>query len=121
MSKQETGRIGEAIACAYVRRLGWKVLHQNWRCTLGELDMIADDGCELVVVEVRTRRGKAALARALESVDMRKQQQILRVTEHYLHQLQLPPEQALRIDVIGVALHPDDTGSVEHVRDAYQW
>lgn len=121
-SRQQTGRMGEAIARRYVEnQLGWRVLHQNWRCKHGEIDLIADDGDEIVMIEVRTRRGQEALSRALESVDQRKQARLLAITECYMDAEALEESQPIRIDVIGVALFSDNSGSVEHVRDAYQW
>lgn len=121
VSKQETGRTGETIARAYVQKLGWRILHQNWRCQYGELDLVALDGAELVIIEVRTRRGSAALRQALESVDWRKQRQLLRVSQAYVSDNGFRETQPMRIDVIGVGLRCDNSGSVEHIRDAYQW
>ncbi len=51
----EKGRLGEAFAADYLAGLGWKILERNVSFRGGELDIIAMDGGELVVAEVRTR------------------------------------------------------------------
>lgn len=49
------GTIGEDLAADFVINLGWSVLHRNWRCRYGELDLIVLAGETLVIVEVKTR------------------------------------------------------------------
>lgn len=121
MTRQQTGNRGENIAQTYLTSLGWQILHCNWRCAQGEIDVAAMDGDELVIVEVRTRRGKAALQRALESVDVPKQSRLMELAEMYRGENLANPAQPLRIDVVGVALQIDGTAYIEHVRDALQW
>jgi putative endonuclease len=53
------GRRGEDAAAGYLIRLGWIVLDRNWRCTEGELDIVARDRSDLVICEVKTRSGTA--------------------------------------------------------------
>ena len=50
-----TGGYGEAQAAAYLGRLGMVVLDRNWRCELGELDLVLRDGSTVVFCEVKTR------------------------------------------------------------------
>lgn len=55
---QQLGRRGEEAAAHYLsQRLGWKILDRNWRCREGELDIVAYDGTQHVVCEVKTRAG----------------------------------------------------------------
>ncbi|WIK65311.1 YraN family protein [Gleimia hominis] len=62
------GRAGEDAAANYLRdTLGWRILERNYKRKHCELDIVADDGTQLVVVEVRTRRGSSC-GTALESV-----------------------------------------------------
>jgi Predicted endonuclease distantly related to archaeal Holliday junction resolvase len=51
----ETGRLGESLAERYFRGKGWTILGRNVRVKFGELDLVALDEGELVIVEVRTR------------------------------------------------------------------
>jgi putative endonuclease len=55
----DTGRAGEDLAAAWYVRHGYRVLARNWRCPLGELDLVAGRGRLVVVAEVKTRRSDA--------------------------------------------------------------
>ena len=55
--KNETGKQGEIAAKKYLEEKGYEVLETNWRFHHYELDIIATDGEELIVVEVKTRSG----------------------------------------------------------------
>ena len=60
-SKQQLGVRGEDLACAELERQGMQVLERNWRCGLGEIDIVAADagasGLTLVFCEVKCRSG----------------------------------------------------------------
>ena len=58
MNKKTTGEIGEEFAVRYLRSQGYKILVRNFRCRLGEIDIIARDGKTVVFVEVKTRRSQ---------------------------------------------------------------
>ena len=55
----ELGRFGEELALKKIKRLGYKKIIRNYRCPLGEVDLIARDGDTLVFIEIKTRRGKS--------------------------------------------------------------
>ena len=57
--KDVLGRAGEDAAARFLTDLGYVVLDRNWRCRLGEIDIVATDGTTLVVCEVKTRGGTA--------------------------------------------------------------
>ncbi len=71
------GADAEARAEAHLLRQGLQAVARNWRCTLGELDVVVADGDTLVIVEVRAR-STASHGGALESVDARKRGRLLR-------------------------------------------
>jgi len=52
--RRQTGHHGEDIAVRHLVGKGYKVVDRNWRCPIGELDIIMEDGDTLVFVEVRT-------------------------------------------------------------------
>ena len=54
----DLGKLGEELALKKVKRLGYKCIARNYRCALGEIDLIAKDGDCLVFIEIKTRRGK---------------------------------------------------------------
>ena len=70
MRNDLTGRWGEETAAAYLRRRHYTIVAANYRCRLGEIDLIAENRDYLVFVEVKLRKS-AAFAEALEFVDRR--------------------------------------------------
>ncbi len=56
--KQILGKYGEDLAAQYLRDRGYEILARNWRCSLGEIDLIALDKSKIVFVEVKTRNGE---------------------------------------------------------------
>ncbi len=120
---QETtqiGKRGEQLARAYLRRQGYEILHSNWACLAGELDIVARQGGLLVFVEVKTRRGASTEA-ALGSITPNKRQRLLNAAYRYLDEEGIDPETAWRIDVIAIALSPDGAATIAHVEDAFDW
>lgn len=112
--RQLLGRLGENLACAYVRRNGWLVLDRNWRCRTGELDLVALDGSELVICEVRTRRG-TRVGTPLESVTPRKIRRLRVLAGQWVQHRRAKPR-SLRIDVIGITVDHEGHYDVTHVR-----
>jgi putative endonuclease len=98
--RQQLGAAGERAAERCVRQRGYAILARNYRCRLGEVDLVALDGRTVVFIEVKTRCGTLVDA-ALDAVDSRKQRQIARVAEHYVttHRLE---DRDVRFDVVGV-------------------
>jgi len=98
--RRQLGIDGERAAERCVRRRGYAILARNYRCRLGEVDLVALDGRTVVFIEVKTRGGTLVGA-ALDAVDPRKQRQIARVAEHFVltHRLE---DRAVRFDVVGV-------------------
>lgn len=114
--RPSTGRRGEdAAELLYVRR-GYRVLGRNWRCRLGELDLIVARGDSLVFVEVKTRRG-ARLGGGYEAVDARKRHKLRSVAEVFLQGTS--GSGSVRFDVASVWLRPDGSASVEVFEDAF--
>ncbi|MBO7499129.1 MAG: YraN family protein, partial [Bacteroidaceae bacterium] len=67
----ETGRRGEDLATAFLLSKGYGILERNWKSGRKEIDIIAQDGRDLVFVEVKTRSSEDVLP-AIEAVDARK-------------------------------------------------
>src|SRR4051794_32260717 len=72
LSTRALGAYGERLACRYLLAQGLSILDRNWRCVRGEIDVVAVDGRELVVCEVKTRTTEAFGA-PFESVTRSKQ------------------------------------------------
>jgi putative endonuclease len=108
---------GEELAAAYLRCLGLQIRLRNYRTRLGEIDIIAADGATWVFVEVRTRRGEAAVP-PLDSITQQKRRQVRKVVADFLYHQGLHEDATpLRIDAIGIVF-TEQGALIQHVRDA---
>ena len=96
------GRLGEEATARVYERQGYRVLERNWRCSLGELDLILEREDVLVVCEVKTRSG-VAFGGGYEAVTWTKRRRVRRLTEAYLVHRSLDPPR-VRFDVASVWL-----------------
>jgi putative endonuclease len=108
------GEYGEAHAARHLIDQGMVVLDRNWRCELGEIDLVLRDGPVLVVCEVKTR-SSAAFGMPLESVTERKAARLRRLAARWLTAHGVHPRE-VRIDLVGVLMAPGGTPVVDHVR-----
>ena len=110
------GAVGEELAARRLTAAGYEIVTRNWRCQAGELDLVARQGDCLVLVEVRTRRGKA-LGPPEESITPAKQARLVTLAETYVQTVDWPGD--WRIDVVAVEL--DRSGRllrVDHYENA---
>lgn len=119
-SNKAVGVRGEHLARAYLRRQGYAILHSNWACIDGELDIVARRRDMLAFVEVKTRRDASTEA-ALASITPNKRQRLLNAAYRYLHENDIDPEIPWRVDVIAIALEADGSATIAHVEDAFDW
>lgn len=111
------GRKAERAAEKALRRAGYRVLARNWRCGVGEIDLVAREGESLVFVEVKAKSSDA-FGRAAEMVTARKRRQVARAAAAYLAAKNLA-ETPCRFDVAVVALEGGEPGEVEILRAAF--
>ncbi len=104
----ELGREGEEVALRHYRRAGYGEVARNWRCRLGEIDLVLVRGRTVVFCEVKTRRG-TALGGPQDAVTWRKRRKLRLLAETFLTQSRLQPEQ-VRFDVASVL--PDGRGGL---------
>lgn len=83
MNQKEVGNSGEALACEVLCRQGFKILHRNYRCPYGEIDIIACKGGEVLFVEVKTRLTDG-FGCGREAVNSSKRNRIRRAAGYYL-------------------------------------
>jgi len=112
----DLGKWGEDLAFRKVKKLGYRCLARNYRCPLGEVDLIARDGDTLVFVEIKTRRGRS-LGYAKEAVNPRKRRQLSRVALAYMKENGLADTRA-RFDVVVINLNRGSQ-EIEVVRNAF--
>lgn len=109
---RRTGADYEKAAGGYLESLGYEILEYNYRCRLGEIDIVAKDGEYIVFFEVKYRADQRK-GTPLEAVDIRKQNIIFRCAMYYLTQHRLS-DVPCRFDVIGI----EDT-KVTHIKNAF--
>ena len=82
MNKRAVGTAYEKLAGNYLAQQGYEILEYNFRCRMGEIDIIAKDGEYLVFVEVKYR-ASGRTGSPLEAVDSRKRRIISKVASYY--------------------------------------
>lgn len=106
------GRHGEDVAARFLAEAGYVVVERNWRGTRGELDIVAWDGDEIVVVEVKTRTG-LGYGHPAEAITLAKLARLRRLAGQWLTE-RSPGAASVRIDVLAVVLGPGEP-CVEHI------
>ena len=114
VAEKTSGELAEARAEMFLVQQGLVKRAKNYRCKLGEIDLIMQHTDTLVFVEVRLRTHQA-FASAAESVTIRKQQKIIKAAQYYLQEHQLTDKAKCRFDVIAFS----DNGAPEWIRDAF--
>ncbi len=104
MNKRKVGSGYEEAAARFLISKGYEIRGRNFRCRIGEIDLIAHQGADLVFVEVKYR-ASGQYGGALMAVDSRKQKKIAKVAQYYL--MTHPDAQAMncRFDVVGITDH----------------
>ena len=110
------GNKGEKLACRYLRRKGYNISLCNYRCKIGEIDIIAQKGEYLIFVEVKTRLNKE-FGEPFEAVTNYKQERLRRLAENYIvnnqaHKLNY------RFDVISI-LFEKEKPVIKHIENAF--
>jgi putative endonuclease len=114
--RARTGRLGEDATLAVYRRRGFVPVARNWRCRVGELDLIVRRGDVLVICEVKTRRG-TAFGGGYEAVTGRKRAKLRATAEAFLLATHARAG-SVRFDVASVLLGPRGP-EVELFEDAF--
>jgi putative endonuclease len=100
-SKRALGNRGEELAARLLVQKGYRIVARNWRCRIGELDLVTEHSGCLVFVEVRTRRGES-LGSAEESITTAKRMRLAALAESYVQACDWPGD--WRIDVVAIEL-----------------
>jgi putative endonuclease len=107
------GRDAEAMAAAFLQARGLTILERNYRCRLGEIDLVAREGGTTVFVEVR-QRASSAFGGAAASITSAKRLKLLRAARHYMSRLRTLPE--CRFDALLIEGEPPQ---IEWIRNAF--
>ncbi len=110
------GKLGEDLALKKIKKLGYKCIERNYKCPLGEIDIIAkQNGC-LVFLEIKTRKGRDT-AYAKEAVNRRKMIQISKAALAYMKENNCPDAKS-RFDVVAVSINREKT-EIEVIQNAF--
>ena len=109
------GEEGEKIAVRYLQSKGYIIYEMNWRFGKLEVDIIAEDGRELIFIEVKSRSSEI-YGRPEEAIDGVKELAILNAAEIYIRDFNL--ENEVRFDVISVIINKNKS-KIRHIIDAF--
>jgi putative endonuclease len=111
VTRIETGRKAEDLAAAFLQAKGMTIIEKNFRAKVGEIDIVAKDGDEVIFVEVRAR-GSRDFGGAAASVDGSKRRKLIRAAQLWIQARGW--DGACRFDVVAV-----DGGALEHLPAAF--
>jgi putative endonuclease len=116
-TKDQLGIDGENYAVRYLVGAGFTIIDRNWRCPEGEIDILAIDGRDLVVVEVKTRTS-TTYGLPIEAVTWRKAEKLRALAARWLRE---NPQRglAVRFDVISIVMARNARPDLQHVRAAF--
>ncbi|MBN1627198.1 MAG: YraN family protein [Deltaproteobacteria bacterium] len=113
----DLGNLGERLALEKIKGLGYRCIEKNYRCALGEIDLIAKDRDCLVFIEIKTRKGRS-IGYAKEAVTQKKIRQISKVALAYMKANNCCDTKA-RFDVVAVNIK-GEREEIEVIKDAFE-
>jgi putative endonuclease len=111
----DLGRAGEEAALARYRRAGYALVARNWRCSIGELDLVLRRGATVVFCEVKARRG-GGFGGPFEAVHAAKQRKLRALAEVFLSRVSY---REVRFDVASVTVPRSGAPQVHVFEDAF--
>ena len=115
--QQKFGEKGESLAAWYLKKNGYKIIEQNYRTQLGEIDIIAKEKKTIVFVEVKARRSMR-FGNPKWAVTPKKQRKISMVALYYLKTTNQINTKA-RFDVVAITSNQDQP-QIEIVKNAFE-
>jgi putative endonuclease len=117
-AKITTGKEGEKIAEAFLKKNGYRISEINYRCALGEIDIIAQEKGELVFIEVKTRKS-GELGYPEQAVGIRKQKKMSQLALWYLQKKNITYADA-RFDVVAITMLPSGN-EIKLIKNAFDF
>ena len=122
MVRADTRTLGfdaEQLATDFLAREGTQIIQRNFRCRLGEIDLIVRDDRCIAFVEVRYR-GSRSFSRAVLTVDRHKQKKLIRTAALYLSKRPRYADCTTRFDVVAIDADAGGDLSIDWIRDAFR-
>jgi putative endonuclease len=114
---RELGTIGEERAASFLRSAGMRIIVSNYRCRLGEIDLVAVEGRVVVFVEVKSKRGSSH-GSPEEMITAAKRRRLTMLARWFLMVRKWTGRPA-RFDVVAIDWKRDRAGAVTHYRNAF--
>ncbi|OGP87263.1 MAG: YraN family protein [Deltaproteobacteria bacterium RBG_19FT_COMBO_43_11] len=118
ITKITTGKEGEKIAAAFLKKNGYRISDINFRCPLGEVDIVAQENKEIVFIEVKTRKSNR-LGYPEQAVGIRKQRKMSQLALWYLQKRKIA-DVAARFDVVAITLYPEGN-DIKLIKNAFDF
>ncbi len=112
----KTGKMGEVMAAAYLVKNGYSILHQNWRHSRLEVDIITEKDNILHFIEVKTRRSQT-FGLPEDAVDKKKVRNMIDAAEEYLYQH--PQWKRVQFNVLAITILKDEPVEYFFIEDVY--
>ncbi len=117
-NRKELGDAGEALACRFLKKAGYRVLARNFKCPVGEIDIICSTDGVIAFVEVKTRVDDSA-ADPENNIRSEKKRHIERTARYWLAQ-NGHPRAAYRFDAVSIVMPEGGKPVVRHIVDAFR-
>jgi len=118
MSNKTLGNYGESLARQYLKGLGYRILEENFRNKLGEIDLIAQDGKTICFVEVKTRQSTDQ-GQPYEAINSWKIRKLTQMATFYLKHKFHSIEISARFDVISIVKNKEGNTNLQHIKNAF--
>lgn len=109
------GAQGEQAACDFLLKKGYIIRDRNWRCGKHELDIVAEKGMRIIIVEVKTRSSE--LFDLSKLIDRRKMMHLINGGKAYISAHKLSHE--LQFDIMTLVGSDEDHFEIEHLEDVF--
>ena len=112
------GERGETAACRFLEAQGYKILEKNYKCKLGEIDVITRRQGRLAFVEIKTRTS-TQFGTPQEAVNLQKQEKIFKVAQWYLKEKKIL-KSPIAFDVVAILWKEGQTPEMRLIADAFE-
>ena len=109
MNSRSLGSLGESLAEEFIADLGWDIIGRNCHYRFGEVDILADDGSTVIIIEVKAKTS-SQFGEAVEMITAGKKRVLIRLAKLIQSQYNRP----VRIDVIAINNFGTPTVQVAH-------
>jgi len=118
MSNKILGKYGESLAKEYLQKQGYRIVEENFRNKLGEIDLIAQDGKTVCFIEVKTRQSLDQ-GQPYEAINRWKIHKLSQMATFYLKHKFHTIEILSRFDVISIVQDKEGQAKIQHIKNAF--